>query len=242
MAAGGARAAAWRWPLHALTFLLALPLAVLLRDQIAAQLGTSVVAAAVADGVSYDWWTEFSAQAGGLGATFTPSIIGFGSTLDALSRVLDARYSARLAAVAARRLSRALDVPERRHPRSLCAAAADLRARVLRRRGPPVLPPGAAGGGRGPRLLAALPLRAPVAVPRSLSRPHPRPRRRAHGAAVAPAVLRALRRGAARRQSRRRLRAHPPGGGGSPQRRRRAAGVAAFRAAASARRRRRSTR
>ena len=159
-------------------FLLALPLAVMLRDQIAAQLGTSLMAGAVADGVSYDWWTEFTAQAGGLGTTFTPSIIGFGSTLDALSRVLDAR-SPPADAVAARRLSRALDVPERRHPRSLRAAAADLRARLLRRRGPPVLPPRAAGGGRGPRLLAALPLRPPVAVPRSLSRPHARPRRRA---------------------------------------------------------------
>ena len=77
--------------LHALTLLLALPLAVILRDQIAAQLGASVMAGAAADGVSYDWWIEFSAQAGGLGTTFTPSIIGFGSTLDALSRVLDAR-------------------------------------------------------------------------------------------------------------------------------------------------------
>ena len=77
---------------HAVTFLLALPLAALLRDQIAAQLGTSLSAGAVADSVSYDWWTEFTAQASGLGATFTPSVIGFASTLDALSRLLDARY------------------------------------------------------------------------------------------------------------------------------------------------------
>jgi hypothetical protein len=77
---------------HALSFLLALPLALLLRDQIAAQLGSSVAAGAVADGVNHDWWSEFTAQASGLSGTFTPSIIGFASTLDTLSRVLDARY------------------------------------------------------------------------------------------------------------------------------------------------------
>jgi len=78
--------------LHGLTFLLAVPFALLVRDQIAGQLGSSLAAGAVADGVNNDWWTEFTAQATGLGATFTPSIIGFASTLDAVSRVLDARY------------------------------------------------------------------------------------------------------------------------------------------------------
>jgi len=77
---------------HALSFLLALPLALVLRDQIAAQLGSSLAAGAVADGVNNDWWGEFTAQASGLGTTFTPSIIGFASTLDTVSRVLDARY------------------------------------------------------------------------------------------------------------------------------------------------------
>jgi hypothetical protein len=80
--------------LHALTFLLAVPPAYLLRDQIAAHLGNSLAAGTMADSVSYDWWTEFTALATGLGATFTPAIIGFASTLDALSRVLDARYPA----------------------------------------------------------------------------------------------------------------------------------------------------
>ena len=78
--------------LHGLTFLLAVPFALLVRDEIAGQLGSSLAAGAVADGVNNDWWTEFTAQATGLGATFTPSIIGFASTLDAVSRVLDARY------------------------------------------------------------------------------------------------------------------------------------------------------
>jgi hypothetical protein len=78
--------------IHALSFLLALPFALAVRDQIASQLGSSLAAGAVADGVNNDWWSEFTAQAAGLGATFTPSIIGFASTLDTLSRVLDARY------------------------------------------------------------------------------------------------------------------------------------------------------
>jgi hypothetical protein len=78
--------------IHALSFLLALPFALALRDQIASQLGSSLAAGAVADGVNNDWWSEFTAQAAGLGATFTPSIVGFASTLDTLSRVLDARY------------------------------------------------------------------------------------------------------------------------------------------------------
>ena len=78
--------------IHALSFLLALPFALAVRDQIASQLGSSLTAGAVADGVNNDWWSEFTAQAAGLGATFTPSIIGFASTLDTLSRVVDARY------------------------------------------------------------------------------------------------------------------------------------------------------
>ena len=89
---------------HALTFLLALPLAVAAaRSDRGRSSAPACRPARVADGVSYDWWTEFTAQASGLGATFTPSIIGFASTLDALSRVLDARYPPRRAAVAARR-------------------------------------------------------------------------------------------------------------------------------------------
>jgi hypothetical protein len=78
--------------IHALSFLLALPFALAVRDQIASQLGSSLAAGAVADGVNNDWWSEFTAQATGLGATFTPSIVGFASTLDSVSRVLDARY------------------------------------------------------------------------------------------------------------------------------------------------------
>ena len=72
--------------IHAVSFLLALPLALVLRDQIAAQLDSSLAAGTVADGVNNDWWSEFTAQATGLGTTFTPAIVGFASTLDTVSR------------------------------------------------------------------------------------------------------------------------------------------------------------
>jgi hypothetical protein len=71
------------------TLLVALPLSVALRGMLEAHLGRSLAADAVASGTSYDWWQEFSAQAYGLGATFVPSIIGFGAVLDNLSGLLD---------------------------------------------------------------------------------------------------------------------------------------------------------
>lgn len=72
-----------------LTLLVALPLSLALRGMIEAHLGSSLAADAVASGTSYDWWQEFSAQASGLGATFVPSIIGFGAVLDNISGLLD---------------------------------------------------------------------------------------------------------------------------------------------------------
>ena len=73
------------------TLLAALPLATAVRGMIETSLGRSLRADAVADGVDNDWWQEFTAQASGLGTTFTPSVIGFASTLDSVSSVLDAR-------------------------------------------------------------------------------------------------------------------------------------------------------
>jgi len=73
----------------AITLLTALPLALALRGDIDAHLGRSLMADRAADGVNWDWWQEFTSQATGVGATFTPSVIGFASTLDALSSVLD---------------------------------------------------------------------------------------------------------------------------------------------------------
>jgi hypothetical protein len=72
-----------------LTFALAAPLALAMRDMLQAHLGRSLMAAEAADHLNYDWWQEFSAQASGLGATFGPSIIGFAATLDNISGVLD---------------------------------------------------------------------------------------------------------------------------------------------------------
>jgi hypothetical protein len=73
------------------TLLTALPLALSLRDEIEDHLGSSLAANEAADGVNYDWWQEFSAQASGLGTTFTPSVIGFATTLDSVSGLLEGR-------------------------------------------------------------------------------------------------------------------------------------------------------
>ena len=86
----------------ALTLLAAAPLALALRGAIEAHLGRSLAAGAAADGVNYDWWQEFASQASGLETTFTPAVIGFASTLDAISGVLDAQArSVPIAAAAA---------------------------------------------------------------------------------------------------------------------------------------------
>jgi hypothetical protein len=74
------------------TLVFALPLALSLRGLLALHLGSSLMADEAADAVNYDWWQEFSAQAAGLGLSFTPTILGFASTLDTLSGVLDARF------------------------------------------------------------------------------------------------------------------------------------------------------
>lgn len=71
------------------TLLVSLPLALVLRQEIAAHLGSSLAADAAARGVNFDWWQEFSAQASGLATTFRPTIIGFGAVLDNLSAMAD---------------------------------------------------------------------------------------------------------------------------------------------------------
>jgi hypothetical protein len=71
------------------TFLIALPLAGLLLDQIQAHLGASLAARDAASGVNYDWWNEFLAQTSGVGTTFVPAIIGFAAVLKNLSTFAD---------------------------------------------------------------------------------------------------------------------------------------------------------
>ena len=83
----------------AMTILLAVPLAMVVRGSLASHLKDSLAADTAATGVNYDWWQEFTAQATGLGTTFTPSIIGFASVLDTVGGLLDAR--ARIAPIAA---------------------------------------------------------------------------------------------------------------------------------------------
>jgi len=75
----------------AMTFLLALPLGIVVRRAIRTHLGDSLAASQAADAVDWDWWQEFSAQATGLGTTFSPSVIGFAAVLDNVSSVLDGR-------------------------------------------------------------------------------------------------------------------------------------------------------
>lgn len=74
-----------------ITLLAALPLALSLREALQDHLGSSLAAGDTADGVNYDWWQEFSSQASGIGTTFTPTIIGFATTLDSISGLLDRR-------------------------------------------------------------------------------------------------------------------------------------------------------
>jgi hypothetical protein len=73
------------------TLLTAVPASLVLRDALRTHLGDSLAADTAASGVNYEWWTEFSAQATGLGRTFSPTIIGFAAVLDNLSSFFEAQ-------------------------------------------------------------------------------------------------------------------------------------------------------
>lgn len=97
-AAGSAWIDGWRrvWAAPAIwigvwvmTIALAAPLAATVGGMIETQLGRSTEADGAADGVNWDWWQEFTSQSSGLGATFTPQIIGFAATLQNVSDFLD---------------------------------------------------------------------------------------------------------------------------------------------------------
>lgn len=75
--------------LFALTLLVGIPLSFVMRGLIAEHLGSSLAADSAASGVNYEWWQEFAEQAGGLGRTFVPSIVGFGAVLDNLQGIAD---------------------------------------------------------------------------------------------------------------------------------------------------------
>lgn len=79
--------------IYVITLLAALPLATAIGVAINDHLGSSVIADEVADSVNYDWWQEFASQGSSLTltSTFTPSILGFATTLDSVSGLLDKR-------------------------------------------------------------------------------------------------------------------------------------------------------
>lgn len=72
-----------------LTFLVALPLGIVLRGMLSDHLGDSLAAGDAASGVDYDWWQEFSSQATGVGVSFSPTILGFGAVLANLGAMAD---------------------------------------------------------------------------------------------------------------------------------------------------------
>ena len=73
----------------AITFLTALPLAVVIGKQLDAHLGSSLEADGAAAGWNAIWVKDFETQATGIGKTFTHEILGFGGTLSAVSDLVD---------------------------------------------------------------------------------------------------------------------------------------------------------
>ena len=82
------------------TIVLALPLALVLQQQIGAHLGASMAAQTAADGVNFDWWNEFLAQTSGVGASFVPAILGFAAVMKNISTVADVRAMPTVIAIA----------------------------------------------------------------------------------------------------------------------------------------------
>ncbi len=73
-----------------LTLLTAAPLAYVMRDAIETQLGASLESERALQGWDREWVSDFTNQAQGLAKTFTHEILGFGGTLAAMSRLIDA--------------------------------------------------------------------------------------------------------------------------------------------------------
>jgi hypothetical protein len=73
----------------AMTFLLALPLGMLMKGALQTHLGASLEADRAVEGWNAGWAAEFAAQAQGLGRTFSHEFLGFGGTLAILSDLAD---------------------------------------------------------------------------------------------------------------------------------------------------------
>lgn len=71
------------------TLFAAVPFSMVMREALRTHLGSSMVAEQAARGVTLQWWTEFTGQAGPLGQTFQPAIIGFAAVLDNISALAD---------------------------------------------------------------------------------------------------------------------------------------------------------
>lgn len=73
----------------ALTTLVALPVTLAIRAEIAGNLDRSLAAPAAARGMNYEWMQEFAGQGAGLATTVRPTIVGFAAVLDNLSAFMD---------------------------------------------------------------------------------------------------------------------------------------------------------
>lgn len=73
----------------AASLVLALPLGLAMEHALASHLGRSLQADAAATGWNEGWANEFTAQAQGLGRTFTHEFLGFGGTLAIISGLVD---------------------------------------------------------------------------------------------------------------------------------------------------------
>lgn len=73
-----------------LTMLTALPLALSIRGAVATQLGASLDSERVLQGWDRAWASDFANQAQGIEKTLTHEMLGFGGTLAAMSRFMDA--------------------------------------------------------------------------------------------------------------------------------------------------------
>ena len=76
--------------LYVVTLLATAPFAIVLGQQLRADIQTSHPEGEVPDDIDADWWVEYRRHATGLASTFTPNVIGFAAPLDHLSALLDA--------------------------------------------------------------------------------------------------------------------------------------------------------
>ncbi len=72
-----------------LNFAVAVPLAMVMSDQIESSIGASLVHEKLRAGFDIDWYEEFAYNTNGLGKTFSPAVIGVGPFLSNLESWLD---------------------------------------------------------------------------------------------------------------------------------------------------------